>query len=75
MTLTDLTNLCWKLRHDAPLGAWSDGEQAAETIERLAADRITLANLLDGVLADDHAATVAAARWLTDNAHPERNDT
>jgi hypothetical protein len=36
----DFTDLLYALRQEAPLGHWSDGEQAAEIIESLA----TLAN-------------------------------
>jgi hypothetical protein len=77
----DFTDLLYALRQEAPLGHWSDGEQAAEIIESLATlantyrDRVAaltvenhhLADLLDGVMADDPAAIRDAAAWLAAN--------
>jgi hypothetical protein len=77
----DFTDLLYALRQEAPLGHWSDGEQAAEIIESLATlantyrariaaltvENHRLADLLDGVMADDPAAIRDAAAWLATN--------
>jgi hypothetical protein len=77
----DFTDLLYALRQEAPLSHWSVAVPAAEIIESLATlantyrariaaltvENHRLADLLNGVMADDPAAIRDAAAWLATN--------